>query len=150
MSRSSSIAGHSPDKERPTGMYHSSSNIKDLHKSSRHVSTGEDCSTPTLASIMDAIAALISDMDKLKKESKAVSTNEVQHVAPRLCLLLMMPVSQAAHVPLASPVGFSGFRSPRLKASSAEEEVQGGCSLWQCFIIRCQELWAHGKCLGGI
>ncbi|MPC56867.1 hypothetical protein E2C01_050833 [Portunus trituberculatus] len=36
MFRSPSIAGHNPDRERPTGTYHSSSNVKDLHKGSRH------------------------------------------------------------------------------------------------------------------
>ncbi|MPC77895.1 hypothetical protein E2C01_072364 [Portunus trituberculatus] len=109
MSWSPSIAGHSPDGERPTGMYRFPSNVKDLHKGSRHAvefgqgvtfppreeqlfsvtslspaSTDEDNSAPNLALIMDAIAVLRSDMDKLKKESKAVS-----------------------------PARFSGFRSPR-------------------------------------
>ncbi|MPC62653.1 hypothetical protein E2C01_056742 [Portunus trituberculatus] len=150
-----SVAGHSPDIERPTGMKRSSSNVKDLHKGSRHgkdhsrsrscsnlherlildkeshfqeerksfsqspspsqASTGEDSSAFTLALIMDAIAAFRSDMDKLKKESKAVSTNEVQHaVFLPLSSTNLASVSQMVHVSQASPVGFSGFRSNNL------------------------------------
>ena len=64
---------------------------------------------PTLTLILDAIAAMKSDIDKLK-ENKDVSNLE--------------PVFQKTASPLASPGGFSGFRSTKSKDCSVEVEVQ--------------------------
>ena len=70
--------------------------------------SGSDIAT-TLTLILDAIAAMKSDIDKLK-EHKDVSNLE--------------PVSQKTPSPLASPGGFSGFRSTKSEDYGGEVEVQ--------------------------
>lgn len=108
MSRTPSDACPSPERFRTTSMPRTSAKVKELHKGSKHEErsrsksrstrherlsysqspspspkyAGEDSTAPSLGMIMDALTELRKDMDKLKKENRAVKSKAVHNNAP--------------------------------------------------------------------
>ncbi|MPC48280.1 hypothetical protein E2C01_042049 [Portunus trituberculatus] len=134
MSRSPSLDGYSTDTDRTTPVLSSTrsqSKAKEVYQTSRResgrskpsapseASSGDRHSAP-LAMVMDTITELRYDMEKLKKDRPAVSTedNKFEGSAP-------VPHKSLESVSQASPAGFSGFSSPVSVDSNEGEEFQG-------------------------
>ena len=138
MSRSPSQDGYSTDRDRhtpPLRTTRSTSTAKEVYRTSRRdsgrsrqadpseASGGDRCSVPSLAMVMDAITELRNDMEKLKKDRLAVSTEDCQFVGS-------IPGTQRnlESVSQDSPAGFSGFRTQVSEDSDEGEEFPGAVS----------------------
>ena len=104
MSRTPSDASPSPERFRTTSMPRTSDKVKEIHKGSIHdedgthherlsyfqspapspTYAGEDSTAPSLGMIMNALTELRKDMDKLKKENRAVKSKAVHNYDPQL------------------------------------------------------------------
>ncbi|MPC18298.1 hypothetical protein E2C01_011177 [Portunus trituberculatus] len=138
MSCSPSLDGYSTDRDRTTHVLSSArsqSKAKEVYQTNRResgcsrpsalseASSGDRCSAPSLAMVMDAIMELRNDMEKLKKDRLTVSTEDYKFEGSVPVLhKTLESVSQA------SPAGFSGFRSPMSVDSDEGEEFQGAVS----------------------
>ena len=146
MSRTPSDASPSPDRFTTTSLPSTSNKTKVLHKGRKHdeirsgsksSSThherlsysrspsppptyhGGDNTAPSLGMIMDALTELRKDMDKMKKENKAMKSKPLHNNDPQ----------SVSHNTLVtdyqeSQAGFSGFRTPLREDSDVEEEIQ--------------------------
>ena len=117
MSHSPFLDGYNTDRDRTTPALSSGRSRPSATSEASH---GDRCSAPSLAMVMEAITELRNDVEKLKKDRPAVSTEDCQFMGS-----VSGPHSNMGSVSQDSPAGFSGFRAPVSEDSDEGEEFQG-------------------------